>query len=99
MIRMTEVYKWVEETVEASNNQMSMATNFHKGDIREMVVKGAGRTNEVVFNRIDNHLIITAMDNGVQSAKEGFIDLERHSMEDFNKVIVNVFKPLVMDHI
>lgn len=99
MIRMTEVYKWVEVTVAESDNQLLMSTDFDKGDIREIVVKGAGSHNEVVFNRIDNNLIITAMNNGRKSAKEGFIDLERHSMEDFNKVIVNVFKALVMNHI
>lgn len=99
MIKMLDVYKWVEETVSESDNQMLMSTDFDKGDIREIVVKGAGSPNEVVFNRIDNHLIITAMCNGRKSAKEGFIDLERHSMEDFNKVIVNVFKPLVTNHI
>lgn len=99
MIRMLDVYKWVEETVSESDNQMLMSTDFDKGDIRVIVVTGRHTKKEVVFNRIDNHLIITAMDNGVKSAKEGFIDLERHSMEDFNKVIVRVFKPLVMNHI
>lgn len=99
MIKMTEVYKWVEEVVEASNNKMSMGTDFDKGDIREIVVKGAYSPNEVVFNRIDNNLIITAMSNGKKTAKEGFIDLDRHSMEDFNKVIVNVFKTLVTTNI
>lgn len=99
MIRMLDVYKWVEETVAESDNQMLMSTDFDKGDIRIIVVTGRYSKKEVVFNRIDNHLIITAMDNGVKSAKEGFIDLERHSMEEFNKVIVNVFKPLVMNHI
>lgn len=99
MIRMLDVYKWVEDTVAESNNQMLMSTDFDKGDIRIIVVTGRYTKKEVVFNRIGNHLIITAMDNGVKSAKEGFIDLERHSMEDFNKVIVSVFKPLVMNHI
>lgn len=99
MIRMLDVYKWVEETVSESDNQMLMSTDFDKGDIRVIVVTGRYTKKEVVFNRIDNHLIITAMDNGVKSAKEGFIDLERHSMEDFNKVIVRVFKPLVMNQI
>ena len=96
---MLDVYKWVEDTVAESNNQMLMSTDFDKGDIRIIVVTGRYTKKEVVFNRIGNHLIITAMDNGVKSAKEGFIDLERHSMEDFNKVIVSVFKPLVMNHI
>lgn len=95
MIRMTEVYNWVEEVVEESNNGMLMATDFDKGDIREIVVKGVANKQEVVFNRIGNNLIITAMNNGTKLAKEGFIDLGRHSMDDFNKVIVSVFKPLV----
>lgn len=95
MIRMLDVYKWVEETVADSDNQMLMSTDFDKGDIRIIVVTGRYTKQEVVFNRIDNHLIITAMNNGTKLAKEGFIDLERHSMDDFNKVIVSVFKPLV----
>lgn len=95
MIRMTEVYKWVEEAVESGKNQMTMKTDFDKGDIREIVVSARDTKKEVVFNRIDNKLIITAMDNGKRIAKEGFLDLERHTMDQFNGVIINVFKPLV----
>lgn len=88
---MVEVYNFAEEAVQGEKD-LVINTDFQKGDIRKITIINAVTKKEIVYNRIDNKLIITLMDNGKQLAKEGFLDLERHTINDFHNVCIQIFK-------